>query len=56
VRGLVELPSSAGRADVETAAFDLPKIKEMTGNGQVVEVIYVPGKIMNILTKPSSPD
>ena len=56
VRGVVEVPSSAGRTEVEAAAFDLPNIKEMTGNGQAVEVIYVPGKIMNILTKPSLPD
>ncbi len=36
--------------------FQSAKIKEMTGNGQAVEVNYVPGKIMNILPKPSSPD
>jgi leucyl-tRNA synthetase len=34
VRGLVEVPSSARRVEVETAAFDLPKIKEQIKNGQ----------------------
>jgi leucyl-tRNA synthetase len=54
IRGLVEVPSSAGRAEVEEAAFELPKVKEKTREGEVGEVIYVPGKIMNILTGSSS--
>jgi leucyl-tRNA synthetase len=50
VRGLVEIPSAAKQSEVEAAAFDLPKIQEYIANEKVVEVIYVPGKIMNIRT------
>jgi leucyl-tRNA synthetase len=56
VRGLVEVPSSAEQAEVEAAAFDLPKIKENIDNGSVVDVIFVPGKIMNILIDRPSLD
>jgi leucyl-tRNA synthetase len=56
VRGLVEVPSSAGQAEVEAAAFDLPKIEDNINSGQIVDVIFVPGKIMNILTVQSSHD
>ena len=49
VRGLVEVSSSAKQSEIETAAFDLPKIREFTSNRRVIDVIYVPGKIMNIL-------
>jgi len=56
VRALVEVSSAAEQAEVEAAAFDLPKVQEHTAHGKVVEVIYVPGKIMNILTEQSKHD
>ncbi|MGW8227190.1 MAG: leucine--tRNA ligase [Anaerolineales bacterium] len=54
LRGLVNVPSSAGQVDVEDAAFDLLNIDQKTDNSQVVKVIYVPGKIMNILIDQSN--
>ena len=51
VGDLVEVPFFAGRSEVEAAAFNLPKIKQLRKKGQGVEVIYMPDKIINILTK-----
>jgi leucyl-tRNA synthetase len=54
LRGLVEVPSSAGQVDVEDAALDMLNIDQKTDNDQVLKVIYVPGKIMNILIDQSN--
>jgi leucyl-tRNA synthetase len=53
---MVEVPMVADQAEVEAAAFDLPKVQQHTAGGKIVEVIYVPGKIMNILTEQSQSD
>ena len=49
VRALVEVVKGADQKEVERAAFGSPKIQQHIGDGKVNEVIFVPGKIMNIL-------
>ena len=49
MRALVEVVKDADQKEVETAAFGSPKIQQHIGEGKVNEVIFVPGKIMNIL-------
>lgn len=49
VRALVEVVKGADQKEVERAAFESPKIQQHIGDGKVNEVIFVPGKIMNIL-------
>lgn len=49
VRTLVEVVIGADQTDVETAAFESAKIQQHIGEGKVTKVIFVPGKIMNIL-------
>ena len=56
VRAVVEVPMIADQAEVEAVAFDLAKVQLHTAGGKVVDVIYVPGKIMNILTEQSKND
>ncbi len=56
VRAVVEVPMIADQAEVEAVAFDLAKVQQHIVGGKVVEVIYVPGKIMNILTEQSQSD
>jgi leucyl-tRNA synthetase len=56
VRAVIEVPMIADQAEVETVAFDLAKVQQHTAGGKVVKVIYVPGKIMNILTEQSKND
>ncbi len=56
VRAVVEVAMIADQAEVEAAAFDLVKVQQHIVGGKVVEVIYVPGKIMNILTEQSQSD
>lgn len=56
VRAVVEVPLIADQAEVEAVAFDLAKVQQHIVGGKVVEVIYVPGKIMNILTEQSQSD
>jgi leucyl-tRNA synthetase len=50
MRARVEIPVQADKSEVEAAAFALPKIKQHTRDRNIVDVIFVPGKIMNILT------
>jgi leucyl-tRNA synthetase len=49
LRALVEVEKDADQKEVETAAFESPKIQQHIGEGKVKEVIFVSGKIMNIL-------
>ncbi|MCJ7536541.1 MAG: hypothetical protein WA997_06215 [Anaerolineales bacterium] len=49
-RTVIEVTSSANQSEIETAAFDSPKVRQHTAGQKVVEVIYVPGKDMNIRT------
>ncbi len=56
VRAVVEVAMIADQAEVEAVAFDLAKVQQHIVGGKVVEVIYVPGKIMNILTEQSQSD
>ncbi|MEE9187982.1 MAG: hypothetical protein V3U36_01345 [Anaerolineales bacterium] len=56
MRAVVEVAMIADQAEVEAVAFDLAKVQQHIVGGKVVEVIYVPGKIMNILTEQSQSD
>jgi leucyl-tRNA synthetase len=50
-RALVEVESSASKTEVEEAAFESAKVQQYISGQKVVEVIYVPGKILNIRTE-----
>jgi leucyl-tRNA synthetase len=51
LRTVIEVQAEASKADVEAVAFSQSKVKQFTANRNVVDVIYVPHKILNILTR-----
>lgn len=50
VRAVVEVPLGAQKDVVQAAAFAHPKIAQTIDEKVVAEVIFVPGKIMNLRT------
>lgn len=53
-RTLIEVDSSASKSEIETIAFESPKVRQHVSGQMVLDVIYVPGKILNILTDQSA--
>ncbi|CFX79630.1 Leucine-tRNA ligase [Syntrophomonas zehnderi OL-4] len=51
VRERIKVPSSCTKEDLEKAALSNPKIQELTKDKQIVKVIVVPGKLVNIVVK-----
>ena len=51
VRDHIELPAGAGEAAARAAAEALPRIAEQLAGREVVRVIYVPGRLVNIVVR-----
>ena len=49
VRDRLVLPASAGEAEAREAAFASPKIGDWLGGKEARRVIYIPGKLLNIV-------
>lgn len=52
VRGKVTVAADADEESVKTVAFADENVKKFTDNTQIVKVIYVPGKLLNVVVKP----
>ena len=52
VRGKVTVAAEADEETVKTVAFADENVKKFTDNTQIVKVIYVPGKLLNVVVKP----
>ena len=52
VRGKVTVAADADEETVKTVAFADENVKKFTDNAQIVKVIYVPGKLLNVVVKP----
>ena len=52
VRGKVTVAADADEETVKTVAFEDENVKKFTDNTQIVKVIYVPGKLLNVVVKP----
>lgn len=52
VRGKVIVAADADEETVKTVAFSDENVKKFTDNTQIVKVIYVPGKLLNVVVKP----
>lgn len=50
-RGEVSVPADAIEADVMAAAMEQEKVASFLDGKRVVKVIYVPGRILNIVAK-----
>jgi leucyl-tRNA synthetase len=51
LRDMLDVPVDAGQQEVEQMAFASQKVKSFVEGKEVVKVFYVPGKILNIVTK-----
>ena len=49
VRAELQLPKDASREDAEKAALENERIRELLGNKKPARVIYVPGRLVNIV-------
>jgi leucyl-tRNA synthetase len=49
VRAVLVVPAGAGGAEVEALAMAQPKVRQQIGDRPVVKVIYIPGKVLNIV-------
>ena len=47
----MEIPSGAGKEEMEAAAMASDKITELTEGKTIVKVIAVPGRLVNIVVK-----
>jgi len=51
LRDVIEMPLNSPNEDVEKAALSQPKVQGYTEGKQVVKVIVVPNKLINIVVK-----
>lgn len=51
VRGKIEAPSNTSKEDLEKMAFEIDNVKTYTDGHEIVKVIVVPNKIVNIVVK-----
>ena len=51
VRSKVNIPAGTASAAMESMARDVPRIKELTNDKQIVKVITVPDRLVNIVVK-----
>ena len=51
VKDKMEIPSGAGKEEMEAAAMASDKITELTEGKTIVKVIAVPGRLVNIVVK-----
>jgi leucyl-tRNA synthetase len=51
LREVIEVPSDATGEEVKQAALDQPRVQQHLEGRQAVRAIYVPGKVLNLLTR-----
>jgi leucyl-tRNA synthetase len=54
VRGRVTVPAGAGEEQVRRAAFEDPRVREWVGRGEVRKVVYIPGRLLNVVVAPEA--
>ncbi len=54
VRQVIEVSVDAGQADVEALAYAEPKVQGFLAGRETVRVFYVPGRVLNIVTRRGS--
>jgi leucyl-tRNA synthetase len=55
VRGRVTVPAGAGEDEVRRAAFEDPRVREWVGRGEVRKVVYIPGRLLNVVVSGPGP-
>ncbi len=49
VRGRVTVPAAAVEDEVRRAAFDDPRVRDWVGRGTIRKVVYIPGRLLNVV-------
>ena len=52
VRDRIMVPADASEDELRVLALDNPKIKELTKDHNIVKIVVVPRKLVNIVVKP----
>jgi len=51
LRARVSVPADAGNADLEAAAKADPRVQEWLSGKQIVKVVVVPGRLVNLVVR-----
>jgi leucyl-tRNA synthetase len=51
LREVIEVPSDAEPEEVRQVALAQPRVQQHLAGGRVIKVIYVPGKVLNLLVQ-----
>ncbi|MBR1566721.1 MAG: class I tRNA ligase family protein, partial [Oscillospiraceae bacterium] len=51
VRGRILIPADLSKADAEAQLPDHEAVKQIIGDKQIVKVVFVPGRLLNIVVK-----
>jgi leucyl-tRNA synthetase len=54
LRDRLELPADAGEEEARAAALARPRVAELVPNPAAARFVYVPGRVLNIVTAPAS--
>ena len=49
VRGRVTVPAGAAEDEVRRAAFEDPRVRDWVGRGKIRKVVYIPGRLLNVV-------
>lgn len=50
LRATLELPTDSDQSAVQKAALEHPRVKEILGDGKPKRIVYVPGRLLNIVS------
>jgi leucyl-tRNA synthetase len=53
MRFKIELPADMGREEIEKAVLEDARSEKWTGGTKPLKMVVVPGKIVNVVVKPS---
>ena len=54
MRGTIEMPKDASKEDLEKAALNVDNVKRQLEGQEVIKIIVVPNKIVNIVAKAAA--
>lgn len=51
MRGMIEIPKDGGQDEALAAAKELKSVQNQLDGKNIIKIIFVPGKILNIIAK-----
>jgi leucyl-tRNA synthetase len=53
VRAVIQFPAGASQAEIQQQALDEPKVKQHLEGKSIQQIVFVPGRILNVVTSKS---